>query len=99
MTRRYINLDCAEKAIINLVNWDNDDATVDTIRIRNYCLEVLSQIEDFIDISDNCSACSSDSHIEALSIKDLNNNVCVSKLKVNYCPVCGKRLNGSDNTG
>ena len=99
MIKRYINLDRAEKAIINLIGWHTDGATSNTIRNRNECLEVLSQVEDFIDINDEyCDACSTDKHIEALSIKDLSNNVCVSKLKINYCPVCGKKLNGSDNT-
>lgn len=91
--KRYISLNCAEKAIRNLIGWHSDGATFNTIKNRNECLEVLSQIEDFIDIDDrHCEACSDDKHIEALSIKDLSNNVCVSKLKINYCPVCGKKI-------
>lgn len=99
MIKRYISLNCAEKAIRNLIGWHSDGATFNTIKNRNECLEVLSQVEDFIDIDDEyCDACSADKHIEALSIKDFSNNVCVSKLKINYCPVCGKKLNGSGNT-
>ena len=50
MIKRYISLNCAEKAIRNLIGWHSDGATFNTIKNRNECLEVLSQVEDFIDI-------------------------------------------------